>query len=79
MALIDKEHFNRMDKTRNSIHKPTVATYMVFEEDGSKYFQIDTYGTAERAIPDKVSQSIQLNKAMAEALIEILQRELSLT
>ena len=78
MALIDKEQFDRVDKTRNSIHKPTVATYAVFEEDGQKYFQIDTYGTAKRAMPEKVSQSIQMDRSMAEALIEILQRELSL-
>lgn len=40
-----------------------------------KYFQIDTYGTAERVMPEKASQSIQLEKEMAEVLVAMLRRE----
>ena len=75
MALLHAEQF---DKTRNTIHKPAAATFTVFENEGQKYFQIDTYGTAERAMPEKVSQSIQLDKSMAKMLVEILRREFSL-
>jgi len=78
MARIDVEQFNKITKYRNTVHKPTFATFTVFEEDGHKYFQIDTYGTAERVMPEKVSQSIQLDKSMAKSLVDILQREFSL-
>lgn len=78
MALIHAEQFNRVEKNRNTVHKPTVATFTVFEDSGEKYLQIDTYGTAERVMPEKVSQSIQLDKSVAKLLIDILQREFSL-
>jgi hypothetical protein len=78
MALINAEQFNRIEKNRNTIHKPVAATFTVFKKDGHKYFQIDTYGTAERVMLEKVSQSIQLNKSTAEKLINILQNEFSL-
>jgi len=78
MALLHAEQFDKGDKTRNTIHKPAAATFTVFENEGQKYFQIDTYGTAERAMPEKVSQSIQLDKSMAKMLVEILRREFSL-
>ena len=78
MALIQPEQFNKIDKYRNTVHKPAIATFTVFEKSGQKYFQIDTYGTAERAMPEKVSQSIQLDKSMAKILLDILKREFSL-
>lgn len=78
MALINIEQFNRIEKNRNAVHKTTVATFTVFEDNGQKYFQIDTYGTAERVMPEKVSQSIQLDKSMAKELVDILKSEFSL-
>lgn len=78
MALLHAEQFDKGVKTRNMIHKPAAATFTVFENEEQKYFQIDTYGTAERAMPEKVSQSIQLDKSMAKMLVEILRREFSL-
>jgi hypothetical protein len=78
IALITADKFKRLEKNRNNVHKPVVATFSVFEVDGKKYFQIDTYGSSERLIPDKVSQSIQFDKAMAKTIIDIIQRELLL-
>lgn len=75
MALIHIEQFNKGEKNRNTVHKRTAATFTVFEDDGQKYFQIDTYGTIQRVMPEKVSQSIQLDKSMAKMLVEILRRE----
>lgn len=75
MALIRLEKFTRIEKNRNTVHKPTVTTFNIFEQGGHKYFQIDTYGTAERVMPEKVSQSIQLDETMAKMLVEILQSE----
>lgn len=75
MALLQLKSFNRIEKSRNMIHSPVNAAYTVFSEDGQTYFQIDTYGTAERVMPEKVSQSIQLDKEMAVFLISMLQKE----
>ena len=49
------------------------ATYTTFEKDGELYFQLDTYGKDGRLMPDKISQSIQIDKKMAKKLIELLQ------
>ncbi len=76
MALIKPEHFIKMEKCRNSVHKPTKATYTVFEENEHKYFQIDTYGSNDREMPEKISQSIQVDEEMSELLISVLHREL---
>lgn len=62
----------------NNIHKPTKSTYSIFEQQGNILFQIDTYGTNERAMPEKVSQSIQIDKEMAERLIGILRQTFNL-
>ncbi|WP_319403023.1 hypothetical protein [uncultured Anaeromusa sp.] len=78
MAKLCFEKFYRCDKTRNTVHKIAAATYTAFEAKGEKYFQIDTYGTEERDMPEKVSQSMQFDKTMAEELICILKREFSI-
>ncbi len=74
MALLNTNYISEIDKTRNMVHKPVEATYTVFDEGGKKYFQIDTYGSPERKIPDKISQSIQIDEDMARFLIEELQK-----
>lgn len=78
MALIEVHQFNKIEKNRNTVHKPTVATFSVFEEDGQKYFQIDTFGTEDRVMREKVSQAIQIDKSMAKKLVDILRNEFSL-
>jgi len=60
---------------RNSIHKETEATYTPFHRDGKTFLQIDTYGTQDREIPGKKSQSFQLDEIGAKILFDILKRE----
>lgn len=55
-----------------------MATYSVFEEDGKKYVQIDTYGRSERVIPEKISQSIQIDRESAKFLVKLLVNEFDL-
>lgn len=74
MALLKTNYILKIDKTRNTIHKPVEATYTVFDEGGKRFFQIDTYGSPERKIPDKISQSIQIDEDMARFLVEELQK-----
>lgn len=78
MALITDKKFARIEKNRNSIHKPTSATYAIFEESGERYFQIDTYGSDERIMKEKISQSVQLDKKMAVKLIDVLRNEFNI-
>jgi len=79
MALLNKRNITRLDKSRNRVHESVDATYTSFlDSNGEKYLQIDTYGTDNRKIKDKVSQSFQFDRATGEFLIELLKRELDL-
>jgi hypothetical protein len=61
---------------RNTIQDKTSAKYCVFEENGNKYFQIDTYGSEDRECPGKVSQTIRFDETIAKKLVSILIEEL---
>jgi hypothetical protein len=63
---------------RPTLHEEIEASYSVFEKDGRKLMQIDSYGRESRQIPGKKSQTIQLDKEGATALFKILQREFDL-
>lgn len=71
MALLTKEKFTKKDKERNTVHNKVSTTYTTFTNDGKKYFQIDTYGSPNRELKGKLSQSIQIDKEMAKELITI--------
>lgn len=73
MALIEKLSEKRID--RPSLHKGIEATFSVFERDGKKLLQIDSYGRPDREIPGKVSQSLQPDANTAKQLMEILKNE----
>ena len=75
MAQISLDSIKKVLKTRNTIHEKVHATYTVFEMDGEKYVQIDTYGRIDRENPEKISQSFQLDKQAARFLIDILNEE----
>ena len=68
----------RVDKERNSIHAEVDAKYTVFDLDGQRFLQIDTYGKPGRIMPEKISQSIQIDKSMAKYMIELLKIEFNL-
>lgn len=72
MAQISVKDIRKIEKARNSVHEGAPATYTVFEDGGEKYFQIDTYGRNDREFPEKISQSIQLNKESARLLVKLL-------
>ena len=75
MAGINWSHIEKVDKQRYTIHEEIDATYSIFEKDGVKYLQIDTYGSSKRELSHKVSQSIQLNKDSVIDLVNILKNE----
>ncbi len=78
MAQISLDSIKRIDKYRNTIHEKVHTTYSAFELDGKKYVQFDTYGRIDRENPEKVSQSIQLDKETAQYIVKILNDEFSL-
>lgn len=77
MALITK--FQREERSRTSLHPTQVkCKYMVFEKDGHKLLQLNTYGSDDREIKNKLSQTVQLSNSAAKELFEIIGREFGL-
>lgn len=77
MALVRRLEAKRKD--RNSVHEEASASYVIFDGlDGNRYVQIDTFGSRDRQIPGKVSQSLQFDRETARNLVDILTREFSL-
>ena len=78
MALITADKLTKIKKERNSVRKPTAASYTSFIENDKRYFQIGTYGSAERIMKDQASQFNQFNEETAKTLIDILKKEFNL-
>ena len=78
MARIDINNFEEKTKERNNVHETVISSYSVFEINGEKYFQIDTYKSADRQISGKVKQTIQLDKKAAKKIVEILRKEFNI-
>ncbi len=58
---------------RDSKHKYVECTYSIVNaEEGRKYLQLDTYGSAERKIRGKKSQSIRFTPDAIEQLKRIM-------
>jgi hypothetical protein len=70
MALV--RAFEKLEGERQTLHEEVVARYATFQKDDRAFVQINTYGRATRQIPDKVSQSIQLDRDGAQQLVAIL-------
>ena len=63
-------------KNRHSIHKKTECSYFIVHDNaGKKYLQLETIGSEDREIPGKVSQSIQFSPEAITQLKELLSRE----
>jgi hypothetical protein len=75
MARLNIKDFNKITKERNNVHDYVSSKYCSFEINNMKYLQIDTYGSNDREFKDKISQSIQIDKEMAEKLVNILKNE----
>jgi len=75
MALIKKLEPMAMDFNR--VHEPVDCTYTVFSDEiGSKYLQIDTYGSSSRKIKGKKSQSLQFSEQSLRELKGIIEKYL---
>jgi hypothetical protein len=72
LALISR--FEERPINAKSEHDEVVCGYRAVEIDSREILQLETYGSPHRQIPEKVSQTIQLDRAAAAELIEILRR-----
>lgn len=70
MALVTR--LVRVKKERPKVHATTTCEASVFEIDGRRYVQIDTFGSASRHDRGQVSQCVQLDARAAEQLRAIL-------
>lgn len=78
LAQIDLGNIKKIEKQRNTVHEKVHTTYTLFEEGGEKFIQFDTYGRVGRENPEKISQSIQLEKETAQFLVDLLIKEFNL-
>ena len=78
MAKINIKTMTKQEKARYSIQEEVEAKYSVFEKDGEKFFQIDTYGRSNRVETEKSSQIIQLDESSAKELIKLLVKEFNI-
>jgi hypothetical protein len=76
MALVNR--FEPKELSYAGSQKPVEATYSSVEIDGERFFQIDTYGSAERQMVGKRSQSVRLSRDAAEQPISLLKHEFDL-
>jgi hypothetical protein len=73
MALVKKIIYMTMD--RNVVHDEVDSTYTIFiGKDDKKYLQIDTYGSPNRKLKGKKSQSIQFNEEAYKQLRHIIDK-----
>jgi hypothetical protein len=55
--------------------RPTRCLYSIVEaESGTRYVQLDTFGSEERQFTDKVSQSIQFDRQAASQLLALFRQ-----
>lgn len=72
MALIRKLDERPLHPTR--LHGEVECGYAIVDIDGEPVVQIETYGSPDRVIPGKVSQSLQLTREGAAELVGVLRR-----
>ena len=72
MAYIERFEERPLEPTR--VHGGVVCGFAVREVEGRRIVQLETYGSSDRKMPDKVSQSIQVDEDGARALKRILER-----
>ena len=72
VALVRKIEVSRTG-SGSRVHGEVECGYSVFESGGQRYLQLDTYGSAERAIPGKTSQSLQLDETGARRLKRLIE------
>lgn len=71
MALIEK--FQPVSSDVQKLHGAVTCGYRSFTVGGQRVLQLDTYGSTDRQIPNKISQSLQLDIDGARQLLRIIE------
>ena len=71
MARIEKFEPRNLEPTR--VHDGVLCGYRAVRLRGQTVLQLETYGSRDRKMPDKVSQVIQLDESGARELKRILE------
>ena len=69
--MANVRHVEIKDIEQNRKHSDVTASAGLIEIDGERFIQIDTYGSAEREFPGKLSQSIRLSKSAFDQLCKL--------
>lgn len=76
MAIV--RHLEEQQLTIEAPHSETECTYsIVRDRDGTTFLQIDTYGSSQRKIAGKKSQSIRFAPGAVRELRQIIARHFS--
>ena len=76
MALITLENIQKDDRDTGSKHNEVAGVYKIFAtENGEKLLQIDTFGSINRQIRGKTSQTIQIDNKVLDKLYKEFIRE----
>ena len=76
MALITLENIEKDDKDTGNKHNEVAGVYKIFAtENGEKLLQIDTFGSTNRQIRGKTSQTIQVDDKVLDKLYKEFIRE----
>jgi hypothetical protein len=70
MAIV--RHMERTELQGGASHSEVEATYSIIRDGRAVYLQVDTYGSAERKLTGKKSQSIQFSSEAITQLRQIL-------
>ena len=73
MAIVRK--LERLTLEHHSPHSEASCTYSIIQDDAGKSLQVDTYGSAQRKMLDKKSQSIRFSPEAITQLREILSKD----
>jgi hypothetical protein len=62
----------RITKERDGIHQPTECSASIVSRNGERFLQLDTYGSSDRQLKGKVSQSIQISASAAAQVLALI-------
>ena len=69
MAIVRK--FTEEAASRETKHSECSGKIRAIESGGEKFIQLDTYGSADREMPGKISQSLRLSEQAIQQIIRM--------
>lgn len=72
MALV--RNVEEVSRERTTVHEPVECSCAIFDANGQRYLQLDTFGSPTRKLKNKVSQALQFDLAGARRLRALLDK-----